>query len=47
MVLRGKFTTISDFIENLDLFHISNLMAHLKILEQIIEITHKGRDSKK
>lgn len=39
MVPRDKFTTISAYTENLERFHISNLTAHLKVLEQIVE-TH-------
>lgn len=47
-VLRGKLIALSAFIKILERSHISNLTAHLKILEQRKKKSHPKRvDSKK
>ena len=34
VVLRGTFIALNAYIKNVEKFHISNLTAHLKALEQ-------------
>ena len=47
VVLRGKFIALSDFIKKLARSHTSNLIAHLKALEQKEASTPKRIDGRK